>query len=81
MVGKRGKRFVLRKLEMQESRSRNAPRKYHERARRDARMLAMLRQGAWPYTRAVRNWLAVKLGKPESRITPDDIQQLLQGKV
>lgn len=78
MVGKRGKRFVLRKLDMKESRSRNAPRKYHERARRDARMLEMLRQGTWPYTRAVRNWLVLRLGKPQHRITPDDIQKLLQ---
>jgi hypothetical protein len=81
MVGKRGKRFVLRKLDMKESRSRNAPRKYQERARRDARILEMLRQGSWPYTRVVRNWLAVRLGKPVSRITPEDVQQLLQGKI
>lgn len=78
MVGKRGKRFVLRQQDMKESRSRNAPRKYQERTRRDARMLEMLRQGTWPYTRVVRNWLAVKLGKPAHRIAPEDVQKLLQ---
>jgi hypothetical protein len=78
MVGKRGKRFVLRKMDMKESRSRNAPRKYRERARRDARMLALLREGTWPYTRAVRNWLVLRLGKPEHRLTPEDVQRILQ---
>jgi hypothetical protein len=41
-------------------------------------MLALLREGTWPYSRVVRNWLVLRLGKPEHRLTPEDVQQLLQ---
>jgi hypothetical protein len=77
-MGKRRDRFDQRKVDQAVSRSKNGPRKAAERARRDARMRAALKAGKRPYTRIVRNWLAVQLGKKESQITEADIAKVLQ---
>jgi hypothetical protein len=77
-MGKRRDRFDRRAVDQKIARSVNGPLKAKERARRDARMLATLKQGKLPYTRAVRNWLAVKLGKAEARITQADVDKLLK---
>jgi hypothetical protein len=76
-MGKRRDRFDRRALDQKISRSENAPIKFKERARREARMKTLLKKGAWPYTRVVRNWLSVKFGKPESELTPDDAKKAL----
>ena len=76
-MGKRRDRFNQRQVDQARSRSRNAPLKYKERQRRDARMRQMIAAGRWPYDRVIRNWLSVQLGKKERDITETDIQQLL----
>jgi hypothetical protein len=78
-MGKRRDRFDRRAVDQALARSANGPRKAAERQRRAARMQTALKAGRWPdYTRAVRNWVAVQLGKPEARITPDDVKRLLK---
>lgn len=59
-----------------ETRIRNRKRKFPERARRDARMLARIQAGSLPYTPDVMSWLSRKLDKPASRITEADIRSL-----
>ncbi len=76
-MGKRGDRFKLRKIEQKESKAYNGPRKAAERVRRESRMLAALKAGKPPYSKIVRNWLSVQLGKPEEKITPDDVKAIL----
>jgi len=76
-MGKRRDRFDLRALKQKLSRSENTPIKVKERARRDLRMRELIQKGTWPYTRVVRNWLAVCCGKPEGELTPEDAQKAL----
>ncbi len=54
----------------------NAIRKDRERARRDGRMLEIIRGGSLPYTPDVMSWLSQKTGKPSAKITPEDIAKL-----
>lgn len=56
----------------------NAIGKHKERARRDARMMEIIKAGSLPYTPDVMSWLSRKLDKPSSRITPDDVASLNQ---
>jgi len=79
-MGKRRDRFDMRALDQKLARSVNGPVKAKERQRREARMKAALRAGKLPYTRVVRNWLCVQLGKKESALTQADVDRLLQGK-
>ena len=60
-----------------ETRAKNRIYKDKERARRDARMMAIVRDGSPPYSPAVMSWLSRKLGKNAGRITSDDIATLL----
>lgn len=77
-MGKRRDRFDQRQVDQALSRAKNGPRKAKERERRDARMRTALQAGKLPYTRAIRNWLSVKLGKNESQITQADVDRLLK---
>jgi hypothetical protein len=76
-MGKRRDRFDLRAVKQKEARSVNGPLKAKERARRDTRMLGLLKAAKPPYGRVLRNWLSVQLGKPEAKITSDDVKGLL----
>jgi hypothetical protein len=78
-MGKRRDRFDQRALDQKVTRSLNGPLKAEERQRRDERMKAALKAGKLPYTRVVRNWLAVTLGKKERQITQADVDRLLKG--
>jgi len=51
--------------------------KAQERARRDARMLEMIKKGGPPYTPMVMSWLSRKLDKKAGRITAEDIKTLV----
>jgi hypothetical protein len=62
---------------MAESRLRNGVVKTKERARRDTRMKAILKQGKLPYTPAVMSWLSTQLDKPSRLITQDEVNKLL----
>jgi len=58
------------------SRKENGVLKVKERARRDARMLGVVKAKKLPYLPAVMSWLSAKLQKPSSRIVQADIDQL-----
>jgi hypothetical protein len=73
-MGKRRDRMDQRQVDQALAKSVNGPRKVGERERRRKRMVEALRAGKWPYTRVIRNWLAVQLGKSEAKITTDDVQ-------
>lgn len=49
-----------------------------ERARRDTRMMTLIRSGSPPFPPAVMSWLSRKLDKPSAKITPQDIKPLLK---
>jgi len=51
--------------------------KDRERARRDIRMLALVRSGTFPYAPVVMSWLSRQLDKPSQKISPKDIKSLL----
>jgi hypothetical protein len=78
-MGKRRDRFDQRALDQKTTRSVNGPLKAAERVRRDKRMKAALQAGKMPYTRVVRNWLAVKLQKHVRQITQADVDKILKG--
>jgi hypothetical protein len=58
------------------SRTVNGHKKRKERAGRDARMVALIKAGKFPYTPAVQSWLSVKLDKPFGRITEAEAKAL-----
>ena len=76
-MGARRIRREQRRVDMKESRHRNGIRKAKERARRDARMLEIVKAAQPPYAPVVQSWLSDQLGKPSRLITPADVQKLL----
>jgi hypothetical protein len=79
-MGARRIRREQRREDMRESRHRNGILKAKERARRDSRMLGLVKNGKLPYTPPVLSWLSVQLDKPASRITQADVDQLVTKK-
>lgn len=77
-MGDRGDRRRLTALKQKESKSINGPKKAAERVRREKRMMALLKTAKPPYGKLLRNWLAVRTGKPEAQITADDAAKLLK---
>jgi len=61
------------------ARARNRPRKARERISRDRRMLVAIDAGHLPYAPWVMSWLNIKLDKPNSRITQEDVDALKAG--
>jgi hypothetical protein len=59
------------------SRRVNGIRKMKERARRNTRMLEILKKGKLPYTPSVMSWLSQTLDKPSSRIVQADVDKVL----
>ena len=78
-MGARRIRREQRQVDMAESRHRNGILKTKERARREQRMLDILRNGKLPYTPPVMSWLSTQLNKPSRLITPADIEKLTKG--
>lgn len=74
MAHRRALRFALRLKDSRETRAVNCVRKGKERARRRARMLAVLRTGRGPYPLAVMSWLSREMDKPASKISAEDIR-------
>jgi hypothetical protein len=64
---------------MAESRLRNGIVKVKERARRDARMLEVVKKGKLPFTPPVMTWLSRQVDKPSRLITQADVDQLVKG--
>lgn len=60
------------------TRNRNGQRKRPERARRDARMVEVIKANPeGPFTPNVASWIAAKLGKPAAKASKEEIQSLL----
>ena len=77
-MGQRRVRRMQRQADMKTSRRKNGVLKTKERARRDARMLGLLKQGKLPYIPAVMSWMSEQLDKPSTRITQTDVDTLLK---
>ena len=77
-MGMRRVRRMQRQADMKTSRRKNGARKKNERARRDARMLGLLKQGKIPYIPSVMSWLSEYLDKKSTRITQADVNGLLK---
>ncbi len=77
-MGARRIRREQRQVDMRASRQRNGLRKTKERARRDDRMLEIVKKGKLPYLPPVMSWLSEKLDKPSRLITADDVGKLVK---
>ncbi len=64
---------------MKVSRKKNGVLKKKENARRDARMLGIIKAKQLPYIPSVMSWLSQTLSKPSSRITQADVDMLTKG--
>jgi hypothetical protein len=69
---------MQRQVDMKTSRRINGIAKKKERARRDTRMLAILKLGSIPYIPSVMSWLSEKLDKKSTRITQEDVDGILK---
>ena len=76
-MGARRIRREQRQVDMRESRRVNGVDKVKERARRDLRMLEIVKKGKLPYLPPVMSWLSGKLDKPSRLITPADVSKLV----
>ena len=77
-MGLRRVRRMQRQVDMKTSRRKNGVFKKRERARRDTRMLGLLKLGKVPYIPSVMSWLSEKLDKKSTRITQADVDGLLK---
>lgn len=77
-MGTRRIRRDQRQFDMKQSRLRNGKVKVKERTRRDARMLAAVKEGKLPYIPTILSWLSVKLDKPGRLITQEDVDQFVK---
>ena len=75
-MGQRRIRRDQRQVDQAASRLRNGIVKVKQHARRDARLLAVVKKGKLPYLPHVMSWLSEKLDKPSRLITPSDIETL-----
>jgi hypothetical protein len=62
---------------MAQSRILNGTRKKKERARRETRMLELIKKSKLPYTPSVMSWISSQLDKPATRITQADVDCLV----
>jgi hypothetical protein len=76
-MGARRIRREQRATDMAESRRVNGMRKMKERARRQTRMVELLKQGKLPYTPSIMSWLSQQLDKPSTRIVQADVDRVL----
>jgi len=75
-MGQRRIRREQRQVDQADSRRRNGIVKVKEHARRDARLLDVVKTGKLPYLPYVMSWLSEKLDKPSRQITPGDLDKL-----
>jgi hypothetical protein len=60
------------------SRTVNGHIKRKERANRDKRMTELVKAGKFPYTPAVQSWVSTKLGKPFTKLTEEQVKELVK---
>jgi len=77
-MGARRIRREQRRVDMVRSREFNGPRKIKERARRDHRMLELVKGGKLPFTPPIMSWLSTRLDKPSRLITQAEVDALVQ---
>lgn len=77
-MGTRRVRRMQRQVDMKISRRKNGILKKKERARRDVRMLEILKKGQLPYIPSVMSWLSMQLDKKSTRITQADVDTMLK---
>lgn len=77
-MGARRIRREQRQHDQRQSRKVNGMVKTKERARRQDRMVELLKKGEFPYTPTLQSWLSETLNKPASRITQADVEELLK---
>ena len=77
-MGLRRVRRQQRQDDMKVSRRVNGVLKKKERARRDVRMLGLLKVGQVPFIPSIMSWLSEKLDKPSTRITQADVDEILK---
>ena len=76
-MGARRIRREQRQFDMAQSRILNGTRKKKERARRETRMLELIKKSKLPYTPSVMSWISSQLDKPATRITQADVDSLV----
>jgi hypothetical protein len=79
-MGARRIRREQRRVDMAESRMVNGMQKMKERARRDSRMLAIVKVKKLPFAPPVMSWLSKQLDKPSAKVVQADIDKLLAKK-
>ena len=79
-MGIRRIRRQQRQVDMAESRRANGSVKEKERARRDARVIEVVKAGKLPYIPSVMSWLSARLDKPSTKIVQADIDKMLAPK-
>ena len=77
-MGARRIRREQRRYDMAESRRTNGMLKTKERARRDARMIEIVKKGSLPFIPSVMSWLSVKLDKPAKQIVAADVEMVIK---
>lgn len=76
-MGARRIRREQRRVDMALSRHENGILKTKERARRQIRMVELIKKGKLPYTPAVMSWLSTQLDKPSRLITDADVKKVV----
>ena len=77
-MGARRIRREQRQRDMARSRIVNGHKKKAERARRDVRMIELIKKSKLPYTPSVLSWISQQLDKPSTRLTQDDVDRLVK---
>ena len=77
-MGARRIRRSQRQFDMAESRRVNGHLKTAERARREQRMVGLLKAGKFPYTPSIMSWVSRELNTPTTRITETHIKSLVK---
>lgn len=76
-MGARRIRREQRRADMAESRIVNGHKKKKERVRRDLRVIELVKKSKLPYTPSILSWLSEKLGKPSTRLTQEEVNELV----
>lgn len=79
-MGARRIRRELRQYDQHMSRIVNGHKKQKERARREKRIIELIKKHDYPYTPSVMSWVSQELDKPSSRITKEDVDKLVSEK-
>lgn len=80
-MGRRSETMRLDLLDARATKAANRIVKTKERSRRDHRMFEKIKAGSPPYSAGVMSWLSRQLDKKATKISPDDIQQVLSTAV